>query len=49
MVYDMLRFDILQTKLERDRLMESSLQKKESASTNADADEKENYEINYNE
>ncbi len=47
MVYDMLRFDILQTKLERDRLLESSLAKKESASTSPD--EKENYEINYNE
>ena len=46
MVYEMLRFDILQTRLERDRLLDGELRKKESSST---ADEKENYEINYNE
>ena len=42
-MYNLSRFDILQVKLERIKLMEDGMKRKESQSTQ---DEKENYEIN---
>lgn len=42
-IYNLARFDILQVKLERIKLIEDGLKRKESQSTQ---EEKENYEIN---
>ena len=45
-MYNLSRFDILQVRLERIKLLDDSLRKKDSQSTD---EGKENYEISYNE